>query len=114
MAFARVLAQATGIMLLDEPTASLDLRHQELVMGLVRRRAQDGTAAVVVLHDLDLAAAYADRLAVLAAGRLVAIGAPSEVMTAGLLSEVYGHAVDVIAHPHTGAPMVLPQRSRRG
>ena len=99
VAFARILAQATGLMLLDEPTASLDLHHQELVMGLVRERARTGGAAVVVLHDLNLAAAHADRVAVLAAGRLIAVGLPADVLTAERLSLVYGHPIDVLAAP---------------
>lgn len=110
VAFARVLAQQTDIMLLDEPTASLDLHHQELVMGLVRERAAAGVAAVVVVHDLDLAAAYADRVAVLAGGRLVALGPPAEVLTSELVSDVYGHPVEVLAHPRTGALLILPRR----
>lgn len=75
MALARVLAQRTGVLLLDEPTAALDLRHQELVLGVARTRAAAGVA-VVVLHDLNLAAAHADRVAVIAGGRIVATGAP--------------------------------------
>jgi iron complex transport system ATP-binding protein len=110
VAFARVLAQSTGIMLLDEPTASLDLRHQELLMTLVRERAGAGAAVVVVLHDLNLAAAHVDRVAVLAQGRLVALGRPMEVLTAPRLSQVYGHPIDVLRHPRTGVPLVLPRR----
>ena len=110
IAFARVLVQSTGVMLLDEPTASLDLHHQELVMGLVRQHARSGGATVVVLHDLNLAAAHADRVAVLEAGRLVAVGTPSAVLTADRLSRVYGHPIDVLAHPRTGAPLILPRR----
>ena len=110
VAFARVLAQATGILLLDEPTASLDVHHQELVMGLVRARATAGGAAVVVVHDLNLAAAHADRVAMLADGRLVAFGAPPDVLTADRLSQVYRHPIDVLEHPRTGAPLILPSR----
>lgn len=110
VAFARVLAQATGVLLLDEPTASLDVHHQELVMRLVRSHASTGGAAVLVLHDLNLAAAHADRVAVLEAGRLVAIGAPGDVLDADRLSQVYDHPIEVLAHPRTGAPLVLPSR----
>ena len=81
VSLARVLAQHTPIVFLDEPTASLDLRHQEDVMRLGRRMADDGRAVVVVVHDLSLAAAYADRLAIIAAGRLEAVGTPREVLT---------------------------------
>ncbi|WP_072754031.1 heme ABC transporter ATP-binding protein [Rhodococcus maanshanensis] len=110
VALARVFAQRTETLLLDEPTAALDLGHQEAVMSLVRERARAGTAVVVVLHDLALAAAYADTVAVLEAGALAAYGSPREVLTETLLSRVYGHPVEVIAHPRSGAQLVLPQR----
>jgi iron complex transport system ATP-binding protein len=110
VALARVLAQRTPLLLLDEPTAALDLRHQELVLRAVRERAAGGAAVVVVLHDLGLAAAYADRVYVLAAGRVRAEGRPREVFTGELLSDVYQHGVEVFDHPRTGTPMVVPQR----
>lgn len=110
VALARVLAQATPTLLLDEPTAALDLHHQELVLGLSRRRAAEGAAVVVVLHDLGLAAAHSDRIVVLRDGRAVADGPPHDVLDAVLLSEVYQHALEVVAHPRTGAPLVLPVR----
>lgn len=109
-ALARVLAQQTETVLLDEPTAALDLGHQEEVLRLAGERARQGTAVVVVLHDLGLAAAYADRVAVLDAGRLSAVGAPRDVLTTALLTEVYRHPVEVIDHPVTGAQLVLPIR----
>lgn len=74
VALARVLAQETSTILLDEPTAALDLGHQEAVMSVARARAADGDAVVVVLHDLALAAAYADRIVVLENGRIAADG----------------------------------------
>ena len=104
---ARVLAQDTPVVLLDEPTASLDLRHQELAMALARRLAGEGRAVVAVLHDLNLAAAHADRMAVLDAGRLAAVGPPAEVLSDQLLSAVYGHPVTVVAHPRRDCPLVL-------
>lgn len=110
VALARVLAQRTPLLLLDEPTAALDLRHQELVLRLCRERAAAGDAVVVVLHDLGLAAAYADRVAVLRGGALAVEGAPGEVFTAELLSEVYRQPVEVFPHPRTGAPLVTPVR----
>ncbi|APU17937.1 ABC-type cobalamin/Fe3+-siderophore transport system, ATPase component [Actinoalloteichus sp. GBA129-24] len=110
VALARVLAQRTGLLLLDEPTAALDLRHQESVLRVAVDRAAAGDAVVVVLHDLGLAAAYADRVAVLACGRLIAAGPPLEVLTSRLLSEVYRHDVEVLPHPRTGAPLILPRR----
>ncbi|GID47561.1 hemin import ATP-binding protein HmuV [Actinoplanes capillaceus] len=110
VALARVLAQRTPVLLLDEPTAALDLRHQELVLRTVRDRAAGGAAVVVVLHDLGLAAAYADRAYVLAAGRVRGAGPPREVFTEELLSDVYQHGVEVFDHPRTGARLVVPRR----
>ncbi|MEU6567382.1 heme ABC transporter ATP-binding protein [Streptomyces parvulus] len=110
VALARVLAQRAPLLLLDEPTAALDLRHQELVLRLLRERARAGDAVVVVLHDLALAAAYADRVAVLRAGRIAAEGAPAEVFDEDLLSEVYDQPVEVLPHPRTGALLVVPRR----
>ncbi|GLW89511.1 heme ABC transporter ATP-binding protein [Actinokineospora globicatena] len=112
VALARVLAQRAPAVLLDEPTAALDVRHQELVLSLARRHARSGGGVLVVLHDLGLAAAHADRVAVLDAGKLVAVGPPAEVCTADLLSAVYRHPVEVFPHPRTGVPVVLPVRSR--
>lgn len=110
VALARVLAQQTQVLLLDEPTAALDLRHQELVLGLARRRAAAGDAVVVVLHDLNLAAGYADRVAVLDDGRMAAIGTPAAVLSPELLSRVYRYDVEVVEHPRTGAPIILARR----
>ncbi|WP_353942243.1 heme ABC transporter ATP-binding protein [Streptomyces sp. HUAS MG91] len=111
VALARVLAQSAQLLLLDEPTAALDLRHQELVLRVCRDRAAAGDAVVVVLHDLGLAAAHADRAAVLHDGRVTAAGPPSEVFTGPLLSEVYQHPVEVLPHPGNGAPLVVPVRA---
>ncbi|MFD5294825.1 heme ABC transporter ATP-binding protein [Streptomyces mutabilis] len=110
VALARVLAQRSPLLLLDEPTAALDLRHQELVLRLCRERARAGDAVVVVLHDLALAAAYADRVAVLRAGRIAADGPPARVFSEELLSDVYDQPVEVLPHPRTGAVLVLPRR----
>jgi iron complex transport system ATP-binding protein len=110
-AFARVLAQRTGILLLDEPTAALDLRHQEDVLRLARQRAHAGDAVIVVLHDLNLAAAYADRIALLSSGRIVAQGTPREVLTVERISDVYAQPVEIIEHPVSGATIILPVRA---
>ncbi|QES51413.1 histidinol phosphatase [Streptomyces venezuelae] len=108
---ARALAQCTGTMVLDEPTNHLDLRHQLDALRLVRGL---GVTAVVALHDLNLAAAFSDRICVMAGGRVVATGKPAEVLTAPLLSEVYEVEAEVIEHPRTGVPFVsvLPGRER--
>ncbi|MCC7362972.1 MAG: heme ABC transporter ATP-binding protein [Dehalococcoidia bacterium] len=111
-AFARVLAQRSQLVLLDEPTAALDIHHQEMVLQLARSRAESGDAVVVVLHDLGAAAAYADRIILLSQGTVVADGAPGDVLTTPLLSSVYHHRVEVIPHPETGEPLVLPVRTR--
>ncbi|MFC7467812.1 ATP-binding cassette domain-containing protein [Actinomadura keratinilytica] len=112
VALARVLAQRAPLLLLDEPTAALDLRHQELVLRICRERAAAGDAVVVVLHDLQLAAAYADRAAVLHGGRIAAEGPPAEIFTAGLIGEVYRQPVEVLPHPAGGTPLVVPVRPR--
>ncbi|MGV2984894.1 heme ABC transporter ATP-binding protein [Microbacterium sp. AGC85] len=110
VAIARVLAQRTPVMLLDEPTASLDLKHHEDVMRLVRSAADAGTAVAVVLHDLNAALAHADRLTLLASGRVIASGPPAEVLTAERIARVYGQAVDVFPHPVSGVALVVPRR----
>ncbi len=110
VALARVLAQRAQLVALDEPTAALDLRHQELVARLAQRRAAAGDAVVAVLHDLALAAAHAHRIAVVHQGRLVAVGPPRDVLLPEVLTEVYRHDIEVIAHPRTGDLLVLPRR----
>jgi len=110
VSLARVLAQHTDLLLLDEPTAALDLHHQDRVMQLVRSRATDSRGVVVVLHDLSLAAAYADRVVLISRGEIHAIGTPREVLTAEKLSEIYGVALRVMDSPD-GHPMVIPVRA---
>ena len=112
-AFARVIAGRTGVLLLDEPTAALDLKHQESVLGLARQRADAGDAVIVVLHDLNLAAAHSDRIALLRAGRIAAEGTPEAVLTAETVSEVYDYPVEVIRHPRSGRAFVVPLRPER-
>ncbi|BCY05363.1 heme ABC transporter ATP-binding protein [Actinoplanes sp. L3-i22] len=111
VALARVLAQRTPVLLLDEPTAALDLRHQELVLGTARDRSRAGAAVIVVLHDLGLAAAYANRVYVLAAGRVRGAGPPAEIFTDELLSDVYQHDVEVFPHPTGGPRLIVPRRT---
>lgn len=111
---ARVLAQEAPVMLFDEPTAAMDIRHQEATLAMSRELAASGAAVVVVLHDLDAAAAVADRLILLHQGRVRGVGTAREVCTSELLSDVYGWPIDVIEHPVTGRRMVAPRRSGLG
>lgn len=108
VSLARVLAQRTRTVFLDEPTAALDLRHQEDVMRMARRMANDGCAVVVVLHDLSLASAYSDRMALICNGGLEAIGTPAEVLTEERIERVYGLPVEL--HLVGGRPVVVPSR----
>jgi iron complex transport system ATP-binding protein len=108
VSLARVLAQETPVLLLDEPTTSLDVRHQEMVMETARTLARHGAAALAVLHDLNLAAASADRVAVLRQGRLAALGTPWQAFTAPLLSEVFDHPMSVMRHPVRDCPLIVP------
>ncbi|WP_405608731.1 ABC transporter ATP-binding protein [Streptomyces sp. NBC_01511] len=101
---ARALVQEPKILVLDEPTNHLDVRHQIQLLSLLRG---SGLTVLVVLHDLNLAAAACDRLGVLAEGRLVAAGTPEEVLTAELLRDVFGVLADVVRHPHSGDPQLL-------
>lgn len=107
---ARALAQTPRIMLLDEPATYLDLHYQAELLGLVRALARvDGLAVVLTVHDLALVSPCADRVALLAGGRLQAVGTPAEVLRAEVLAPVYGPNLDVLPHPRTGAPLVLPR-----
>ncbi|MFB9644620.1 heme ABC transporter ATP-binding protein [Microbacterium terregens] len=110
VSLARVLAQDTPIVLLDEPTAALDLRHQEDVLRIARDLARAGRAVVVVLHDLSLAGAYADDIAMMHHGRIVAHGSPEAVLTEQRVAAVYDTPVRVLRDPDTGRPIVLPRR----
>lgn len=107
VALARIFAQQTPVILLDEPTATLDVHHQEHTMGLLQERARAGATVVVVLHDLNLGAAYADQLVLLAGGQVAAAGAPAEVLNADLLTSTYRQTMRVVDHPHRDCPLVL-------
>ncbi len=109
---ARALAQEPRLLLLDEPTAFLDLRHRLQVLGLVRERAAGGASALVVSHDLAVAARTCDRLALLAGGRILATGPPTRVLTPALLREAFGIEADVLATPD-GHPVVVPRALAR-
>ncbi len=107
---ARALAQEPRVLLLDEPTAHLDLRHRAVVLERVRAFAAAGGAALVVSHDLTLAARSCGRLALLADGVLAACGAPAEVLRPELLRQVFDVEAEVHAAPD-GAPLVVPRRA---
>jgi len=109
VSLARVLAQDTELLLLDEPTAALDLHHQNRVLSLIRQRAKDNRGVVVVAHDLSLAAALADRVGVLVDGRMLAVGTVQEVMNQELLSEAYQVPIHVLPGPD-GLPIIVPKR----
>jgi iron complex transport system ATP-binding protein len=110
---AQALAQDAPILLLDEPTTHLDLRHVLDAMVVMRGLAADAGAAVLaVFHDLNLAGAFCDRLYALAAGRVVAEGRPAEVVNPALLREVYGVEADVTLAPATGRPSVALTAAR--
>ncbi len=109
---ARALAQLAGasspLLLLDEPTASLDPAHALLVLEVARGVAAEGGAVVVILHELSLAASHADAVAVLHRGRCVAQGPPAEVLEPGLLASVFGLRASVVAHPGLRGPLIVP------
>lgn len=104
---ARVLAQESPLLFLDEPTASLDPRHQHLVMMIARRAADAGGAVLAVLHDLNLAAQYADQVVLLREGVVRAAAPPVEVLTAETLESVFDTPFEVIEHPVYGTPLVV-------
>ncbi len=105
---ARALAQEPRLLLLDEPTSHLDLRHQREIVGLLRRLNRERALTVVLVsHDLNLAGEVADRLLLLAGGRVVRIGSSDEVLEEGLLEEVYGCPVRVEKSPASGRPVVM-------
>ncbi|MBI5067891.1 MAG: ABC transporter ATP-binding protein [Deltaproteobacteria bacterium] len=107
--FARALAQEPRLLLLDEPTAFLDLAHQVMAMRMAVVAARAGLCVVAVLHDLNLAAQACSRLVVLSRGRVVAEGAPAEVLTAERVEEVWGLPVWRGLNGATGAPVVHPR-----
>jgi iron complex transport system ATP-binding protein len=106
---AMALAQDTDILLLDEPTTFLDIAYQLDVLDLARRlNREKGMTIVLVLHDLNQAARYADRMIVLGSGRVVADGTPQEVLTAEMLAAVFGVVVNIVIDPASGTPVCLP------
>jgi iron complex transport system ATP-binding protein len=109
---AMVLAQQTGIVLLDEPTTFLDIAHQYDVLELAARLHRSGRTVVAVLHDLNQAARYATNVIAMESGAIVAEGPPATVITAELVERVFGLPCVVVPDPETGTPLVVP-RARR-
>ncbi|MGP3924916.1 ABC transporter ATP-binding protein [Streptomyces sp. 8N616] len=106
---AMALAQETDLLLLDEPTTYLDISHQVEVLDLVRQLNRErGRTVVAVLHDLNQAARYADHLVAMKAGRIVAQGCPSQIVTVDLVRDVFGLESVVVPDPVTGSPLVVP------
>ncbi len=111
---ARILAQvwepsAFGprYLLLDEPTASFDLAHQQMMFDILRQFARDGVGGLVVLHDLNLAAKLADHMIMLKDGHVIASGSPEDVMTPPIIREVFDVDALIAEHPRSGAPMAI-------
>lgn len=106
---ARALATEASVLLLDEPTANLDLAHQAAILALVRKRCDSrGAAALVVTHDINLAAEFSNQVLLMKEGKAVAFGRPEEVLTPEILKEVFAVTVLVDAHPVTGVPRITP------
>ena len=110
--FARVLTQLeqsgdNKVILLDEPTSALDLRHQHSTLALAKALAKQGATVVAVLHDLNLAAQYADRLMILNQGKIIRDATPKDALKSDIIEQVYQHKVSVIPHPELGHPIVI-------
>ena len=108
---ARALASEPKALVLDEPTANLDIRHEMEILELLRSSADSGVTVLLITHGLDTVAQFADRMVLLSAGRVAAEGAPHQVMREDVLREVYGWPVSVTIDSASGAPRVTPLRA---
>ncbi|WP_336658922.1 ABC transporter ATP-binding protein [Leucobacter sp. USHLN153] len=111
---AMALAQETGVLLLDEPTTFLDIAHQIDVLELCARLTGRGRTVVAVLHDLNLAARYADHMVAMHDGRIIASGSASDVITPDVLKTAYSLDALVLDDPETGRPLVVPRAQQSG
>lgn len=107
VSFARVLTQETPVVLLDEPTASLDLRHQHHVMSVAKDIARAEGTVIAIVHDINLACAYADTLILMDEGRIVAMGTPWDVAQHQILQQTFRCPMTVMNHPYLNCPLVL-------
>ena len=115
MFIARALAQQTPIVLLDEPNTHLDLAHQEQVFSVLRKLADGGRSGVVcVLHDMNLASEFCDRIVMIGEGAVVASGTPAEVFTAANIKRHYGAQVRVESNPVSGRPLIISEHALSG
>ncbi|MBA4156195.1 MAG: ABC transporter ATP-binding protein [Gemmatimonadetes bacterium] len=106
---ARALAQEPEALALDEPTTALDIRHEMAIFELLRDFGRGGVTVLIVTHNLNLAARYADRLILMDAGRVVADGTPADVLTRQRVEQVYGWPVRIVPHPGPGPDAGVPQ-----
>jgi iron complex transport system ATP-binding protein len=116
---ARALAQLHGtqgqrLLLLDEPTSSLDVAHQHRTLQLVKELTGEGVAALLILHDLNLVSQYADKVLVLAERRVLAFGTPHEVMTTEVLTRAFGYPMTALPHPWLERPLIVSGEHRTG
>ena len=110
--FARLLIQNSAIMLLDEPTASLDIGHESLLLNILSNHCQQGKSALIAIHNLNTAITFCDRLLLLEHGQQIAFDIPQKVLTSHQINELYHHHVSVIPHPSTQKLIILPRRNK--
>lgn len=110
--FARLLIQNAAIMLLDEPTASLDIGHESLLLNILSHHCQQGKSALIAIHNLNTAITFCDRLLLLEQGQQIAFDTPQNVLTSSQINALYHHHVSVIPHPTTQKLVILPRKNK--